>query len=283
MNKEKMEENLCNFLIYYVLAFGSDDNCLQIMLNTLDKSREDLKNYLNKVPEDHPIINYYKKIESINDEQYTNIVNLLKPKIQKVMNQKDYDLFDAIGNRELINIVTDIIINSSEYNTLKEYIQYNLQNKDPKILYFMGTLQNVQDEEEQGWSLIEESAKKGYNYAKYELAVHYYENKNLSLAEKYLIPLLDITDSYLLSLIQDLLGKIYYYGGNKVQKDTEKALHFFELSAKNFDGYEKQSHNFIKKIQNDNNKDKKARDGIVTINNDSRIGHYSYNRDSKYS
>ena len=129
--------------------------------------------------------------------------------------------------------------------------------------------------------MIEESARQNYEYAKYQLAVNYYENQNLSLAEKYATSLLDTSDSYLLSLIQDLLGKIYYYGGNNVQKDTSKALEFFEQSNKSFNGYETQQNNYIENIINDNNKEKRERDSINTSRINSAKGHYTYNRDAK--
>lgn len=276
----KIEKDLCNFLVFYALAL-CDSEFLQFMSKTVRKNRQEIEENLKEIPEDHPSIMFFHRLDNLNDEQYNYIANLLKKKIVNAISQNAYELFEPIINRELINILSDIIIHSGECSTIKEYIKRKIEEKEPKILYFVGISLTVQNKDEQGWQMIEESAKQNYEYAKYQLAVNYYENQNLSLAEKYATSLLDTSDSYLLSLIQDLLGKIYYYGGNNVQKDTSKALEFFEKSNKSFNGYETIQNNYIENIINDNNKEKRERDSISTSRINSEKGHYTYNRDAK--
>lgn len=275
----KIEKDLCNFLIFYALAL-CDNEFLQFMSKIVGKNRKELEKELKEMPSEHPSIIFFHRLDNLNDEQYYNIVKLVKKEIVNVISQNAYELFEPIINRELIYTLSDIIIHSSECSTLKGYFQSKIEQKEPKIMYFIGILLNMQNKDEQGWKMIEESANQNYEYAKYELAVKNYENQNLSLAEKYATSLLDSEDSYLLSLVQDLLGKIYYYGGNNVKKDTNKALDFFEQSNKNFDGYEKQQNKYIENILNDNSKEKRERDSINTSKIKMENGHYSYNRDA---
>lgn len=282
MNEEEAEIYLCIFLIYYKIALYEGEY-VSNMMYILGQSRTELRGFLENMPENHPSVEAFQKLEDLNDEQYYDIANKLKIKIEKFNNQSNNNIFDTICNRELVDISARIIVYSSEYNSLEEYIEEKLKNKDPQILYFMGMTLSYTDEEE-GMKLVEESANLNYEYAIYELSLYYYNNQNLALAEHNLLGLLDSKDKNLLSLVQNLLGRIYYYGGNKVKKDTEKALEFLLMSNEN-GGYERpQNYNYIKKIVNDKNNDRKERDvmlNIGIINTDE--WHNSNDRDAQKS
>lgn len=141
----KIETDLCNSIVYYIFALFGEENFEERMLEVLNTKRDILASALTSFPKGHPFIKYFQKLQSLNNETYLDIVNRLKVKVQKFKEQvKRYNFIEAIGSEETVDVFSGIIIYSSEYNSLNEYINDMINKDNRRIVDFINRLEVIE-------------------------------------------------------------------------------------------------------------------------------------------
>ena len=177
----KIEKDLCECLIYYSITM--DKNKLEDYLEFLNYDKEFLDALIKGFPIDHPISIYYNRLKSLNSEQYKEIAQKLKEKIN-IFYAREIKNFTIknVTCEEDVDILAEIIIASSKYNTMDEYFSKKVdEDKDERILYAIGKTiyygQGYDRDTKMGLELLKISAEKGYPLAKKKLAEINPENK----------------------------------------------------------------------------------------------------------
>ena len=134
----KIEKDLCECLIYYSITM--DKNKLEDYLEFLNYDKEFLDALIKGFPIDHPISIYYNRLKSLNSEQYKEIAQKLKEKINIFYAREiKYFTIKNVTCEEDVDILAEIIIASSKYNTMDEYFSKKVdEDKDERILYAIG-------------------------------------------------------------------------------------------------------------------------------------------------
>ena len=177
----KIEKDLCECLIYYSITM--DKNKLEDYLEFLNYDKEFLDALIKGFPIDHPISIYYNRLKSLNSEQYKEIAQKLKEKINIFYAREiKYFTIKNVTCEEDVDILAEIIIASSKYNTMDEYFSKKVdEDKDERILYAIGKTiyygQGYDRDTKMGLELLKISAEKGYPLAKKKLAEINPENK----------------------------------------------------------------------------------------------------------
>lgn len=177
----KIEKDLCECLIYYSITM--DKNKLEDYLEFLNYDKEFLDALIKGFPIDHPISIYYNRLKSLNSEQYKEIAQKLKEKINIFYAREiKYFTIKNVTCEEDVDILAEIIIASSKYNTMNEYFSKKVdEDKDERILYAIGKTiyygQGYDRDTKMGLELLKISAEKGYPLAKKKLAEINPENK----------------------------------------------------------------------------------------------------------
>ena len=177
----KIEKDLCECLIYYSITM--DKNKLEDYLEFLNYDKEFLDALIKGFPIDHPISIYYNRLKSLNSEQYKEIAQKLKEKINIFYAREiKYLTIKNVTCEEDVDILAEIIIASSKYNTMDEYFSKKVdEDKDERILYAIGKTiyygQGYDRDTKMGLELLKISAEKGYPLAKKKLAEINPENK----------------------------------------------------------------------------------------------------------
>ena len=177
----KIEKDLCECLIYYSITM--DKNKLEDYLEFLNYDKEFLDALIKGFPIDHPISIYYNRLKSLNSEQYKEIAQKLKEKINIFYAREiKYFTIKNVTCEEDVDILAEIIIASSKYNTMDEYFSKKVdEDKDEGILYAIGKTiyygQGYDRDTKMGLELLKISAEKGYPLAKKKLAEINPENK----------------------------------------------------------------------------------------------------------
>ena len=141
----KVEMDLCSSVIYYILAFLDEENFEEKMIEVLKFKREKMIDALTIMPKDHPYIKYYKKLQCLNNDSYFDIVNRLKNKVYKFIDfMEQYDFIKAVCSEEDVDIFSNIIVYSSEYSTLNEYVEDMIKKENKKIVDFINKLENIE-------------------------------------------------------------------------------------------------------------------------------------------
>ena len=177
----KIEKDLCECLIYYSITM--DKNKLEDYLEFLNYDKEFLDALIKGFPIDHPISIYYNRLKSLNSEQYKEIAQKLKEKINIFYAREiKYFTIKNVTCEEDVDILAEIIIASSKYNTMDEYFSKKVdEDKDERILYAIGKTiyygQGYDRDTKMRLELLKISAEKGYPLAKKKLAEINPENK----------------------------------------------------------------------------------------------------------
>ena len=177
----KIEKDLCECLIYYSITM--DKNKLEDYLEFLNYDKEFLDALIKGFPIDHPISIYYNRLKSLNSEQYKEIAQKKKKKINIFYAREiKYFTIKNVTCEEDVDILAEIIIASSKYNTMDEYFSKKVdEDKDERILYAIGKTiyygQGYDRDTKMGLELLKISAEKGYPLAKKKLAEINPENK----------------------------------------------------------------------------------------------------------
>lgn len=141
----KIEIDLCSSIICYILAFFEEDNFEEKMLEALKTKREILKCVLKGMPKGHYFIRYFQKLQSLNNNSYLYIVNKLKEKIEKFISKvHQHSFIKAVGCEEDIETFSSIIVYSSEYNSLNEYVENMIKNGNRKVVDFIKKLEDLE-------------------------------------------------------------------------------------------------------------------------------------------
>lgn len=237
----KVEKDLCQATLYYIMALGKYD--LKTWIETLNYNKNMFGDLLKYFPKNHISITYFNKLKTLRVEQYNQMAENLKPKITKFFEQKQpYFSINNVESEEEVDILSEVIINSYEYQTMDDYLGVKLDKEnDKRLLYMVGCMfyegRGCQKDKQEGINWITKSAEQGYPYAIYKIAeIEHYRNNDIKAVEK-LNSLLDEKDEKLLEKVKNLLGKIYYYGSNEIKKDHKKAFDYFcqserEISSK---------------------------------------------------
>ena len=232
----KVEKDLCQATLYYIMALGQYD--LKTWIETLNYDKKMFGERLKHFPKNHISITYFNKLKTLKGEQYKQMTEVIKPKITKFYEQKQpYFSIKTVANEEEVDILSEVIINSSEYDTMDDYLRIKLdQENDKRLLYIVGCIfyegRDCPKDTQEGINCFKKSAKQGYPYAIFKIAeIEYYRNNKPEAQEK-LNSLLKEKDEFLLKNVKNLLGKLYYYGGNGIKKDHKKAFEYFSQSEK---------------------------------------------------
>lgn len=110
----KIEKDLLLSIIYLLLAIKPDEEQnLEGIYKCVGYSREEYNNILiNNIPFDHPSAIYYKKVNYLNDEEYNNIVNRLKKKIQRYLQRKcelKKEIFTFENENDIYKYINEIV------------------------------------------------------------------------------------------------------------------------------------------------------------------------------
>ena len=231
----KVEHDFCTAITYYILAvYDEKENQLNDWMEMLSYDRNTLSKIINLLPKGHPCIRDYKKLNSLKDEQYNRIANIVKEKIQSYYSKKTIITIQVAENEEEVNILSDVMILSYEYESIQSYFEDMCKRDDKKILYLVGKMYyygaGCEKNTNLGLKYLKRSASQGYAYAQYELAVISYDCNNFVETEHYLSNILEGEDTYLASLANNLVGQMYYFG-HGVEKNFEKAYNYYRNSA----------------------------------------------------
>ena len=273
----KVEKDICQATLYYIMGLGQYS--LKAWIETLNYDKNYFGMLLKNFPYDHISRTYFNKLKTLKDDQYKQIAEIVKPKITKFYEQKQqYFSLDSVVNEEEVDILSEIIIESNEYNTMDDYLKIKLeQENDKRLLYMVGSIfydgRGCPKDIQEGTNCLIESANQGYPYAIFKIAeIEYYKNKKIEALQK-LNSLLNEKDEFLLKYVKNLLGKIYYYGAAEIKKDYEKAFKYFSESEKEITSKEHlgkcyyYGHSVEKNYQ-------KALDIFKSIENSSRLSQY---------
>ena len=232
----KVEKDICQVTLYYIMGLGQYNS--EKWIETLNYDREYFGRLLKNFPYDHISITYFNKLKTLKDDQYRQMAEIIKNKITKFYEQKQpYFSLMYVANEEEIDILSEIIIDSSEYNTMDDYLKIKIdQENDKRLLYMVGRIfydrTDCQKDIQKGTNFLIKSANQGYPYAIFEIArIAYHKNNKIEALEK-LNSLLNEKDEFLLKYVKNLLGKIYYYGAVEIKKDYKKAFKYFSESEK---------------------------------------------------
>ena len=232
----KIENDFCSAVIYYILALNKYN--LENWIETINYSKETFGELLAPFPKKHPAVIYYNKLKTLSLEQYKLIAETIKNKINSFYKKdQDFFSFDYVVNEEEVDILCEVIIQSSEYESMDEYLEEKIGKElNKRLIYMIGMIiyegRTCEKNINEGLYFLKQSAKLGYPYAIYEVNKREIYLKNNTEATKKLYSILNTSDQYLMQLVQNLLGKIYYYGINGVEKDYKKAFSYFESSFK---------------------------------------------------
>ena len=236
VNKEEIEKyiykiqyDFCRAVMYYILAvYNENDFKLEDWMDFFNRDRDNTIDKFKKMPNTHPCVIYYNRLASLNDEQYDFINNILKSKIKKYC-QKKYITLKILWCDEDVNILTEIMLNSSKYSSMKKYIKKEKNNC--KVLYLVGNNFNyIKKDKRKAFKYYKKSAKMGYSKAEYELASLYLNEKrtknNIKKGMNWLEKSIESDNAD----AQYLMGKLYYEG-EIVQENKEYALELINKSA----------------------------------------------------
>lgn len=232
----KVEKDICQATLYYIMGLGQDDS--KTWIETLNYDKNLLGNLLEKFPKNHIAITYFNKLETLEPEQYKQMAEELKLKMTKFYDQRQpYFSVKNVANEEEVDILSEVIITSSEYNSMDDYLEIKLdQENDKRLLYMIGCMlyegRGYPKDIQEGISCLTKSAKQDYPHAIYKIAeIEYYRDNTVEALEK-LNKLLNEKDEFLLRDVKNLLGKLFYYGGNGIKQDPKKAFDYFCQSEK---------------------------------------------------
>lgn len=213
------EKELCQVSLYYIMILGKEN--LQSWIKILNYDKEAFEDLIKDFPKNHILIRHYNKLKTLKSEQYNNVAESLKEKLVKFYNKEQpYFSTKVVACEEDVEILSEIIVDSYEYDTMDDYLSQKLEiENDKRILYILGCIlyegRDCEENEDVGIELLEKSAQKGYPYAIYEIAkIDYNNGKNIKAIEK-LNQLLEIEDEILLRKVKELLNKILYHGKNE--------------------------------------------------------------------
>lgn len=156
---EKIEIDLCITLIYYLFALRpEEEQNLNKMFELLNSEMDSFQYMLKQIPYKHPAREYHRRIAHLRNEEYDDIVNRLKAKIDKC--RTDYKFLEVpktfVSDEDVIFYAT-CIVKSYEYPSIDAYIRELLQKKDDAALIFVGKLFINGD-------FVEKNIKKGLEY-----------------------------------------------------------------------------------------------------------------------
>ena len=141
----KIEMDLCSSVICYILAFLEEENFEEKMIGVLNTKRETLMDALTIVPKEHLYLQYFKKLQCLNNESYLDIVNRLKAKVYKFIDfMEQHNFIKAVGSKEEIEVFSRIIVYSSEYNTLNEFCEDMIKKGNRKVVDFINKLEHLE-------------------------------------------------------------------------------------------------------------------------------------------
>lgn len=198
-------------------------------MRILDYERDLFIKLVKKLPKEHQCVLYYNRLHPLKDEQYYFIVDMLKEKIKKYYNQEHISV-KVLSCEEDVNILSEILLNSSKYDSLEKYMEHEKTKNNYRVLYLFGKNFYYGDNKELGLCYIKNSAKQDYEYALRELVVIEYNNDNYTESIIIINKLLNSTDKFILDYINLLLAQIYYYGNSEIEKDYKKALEHIKKS-----------------------------------------------------
>ena len=236
INKEEVEKyiykiqyDLCRAIMYYILTFHNEEDFkLERWMEFFDCDRANIINKFEKMPIKHPCAIYYNRLASLSDEQYYFIANNLKDKIKKYCKNPDI-LLQVVCCNEDVNILTEIVLNSSKYSSIKQYIKKEKNNS--RVLYLAGNNFNyVKEDKRKAFKYYKKSAKMEYSKAEYELANLYLNEKRTKSNIKKGINWLEKSVELDNAEAQYLMGELYYEG-DIVQENKEYALELMNKSA----------------------------------------------------
>lgn len=156
---EKIEIDLCIALIYYLLALPrKEEHNLNKMIEILNSETKLFKYMLMQIPYKHQAREYHRRLEYLKKEEYEDITNKLKEKINKCMNDRKLsELFKVLDCDEDIIFYATCAVKSYDYPSIDAYIKELLQKKDDAALIFVGKLFI-------NGNLVKEDIKKGLEY-----------------------------------------------------------------------------------------------------------------------
>ena len=227
----KILHDLCNSMCYYIYATVNDkDIDLDSWLGLLNHERDLMIQLVKNLPKEHQSVFYFNRLHSLKDEQYYFIVNLLKEKIEKYYKRGNTNFILATSCEEDVDILSEIIINSSSYDTIEKYVEHEIENNNFRITYLYGKELYYGNNKELGLEYIKNSAEHNYEYALYEIAEIEYGNNDYCKSMSILEKLLNSSNKFILDYTNSLMAQIYYYGCAEIQKDYKKAYNFVNKS-----------------------------------------------------
>lgn len=133
-----VEMDLCISLVFYVLAtMPNNEQDLNKVFELLNTKMNIVRNELKQFPYKHPAKLYNDRLKYLSVEEYDDIVQRLKDKVEKCLNDdkfvKAMNLFDC--NEDII-VYSRFIVESYRYNKIEDYIQEKTDNKDNSIILF---------------------------------------------------------------------------------------------------------------------------------------------------
>lgn len=156
---EKIEIDLCIALIYYLLALRpEEEQNLNKMFELLNSEMDLFQYMLKQIPYKHPAREYHRRLAHLRNEEYDDIVNRLKAKIDKCRTDNKFlEVPKTFVSDEDVIFYATCIVKSYEYPSIDSYIRELLQKKDDAALIFVGKLFINGD-------FVEKNIKKGLEY-----------------------------------------------------------------------------------------------------------------------
>lgn len=241
---EKIEIDLCITLIYYLIALRpEEERNLNKMFELLDSEMDLFQHMLKQIPYNHPAREYHRRLAHLRNEEYDDIVDRLKTKIDKCRTDNKFlEVPQIFDNDEDVIFYATCVVKSYEYSSIGDYVQDLLQNKDDAALIFVGKLFINGD-------FVEVNIKKGleYLFASKEQSPYKSENNREYYIEK-------IESENNDPEIQLLFGEFYFY-------KTDEKVHGFELIQKlSSQGYIKATESIVNIMQEIKNNHKAGKE-----------------------
>lgn len=128
------EKELCQATLYYIIIWDKEN--LQTWLKILSYDKESFEDLIKDFSKNHILIRHYNKLKILKSEQYNNVAESLKEKLVKFYNKKQpYFSTKVVACEEDVDILSEIIVDSYEYDTMDDYLSQKLDvENDKRIL-----------------------------------------------------------------------------------------------------------------------------------------------------
>lgn len=142
---DKIEIDLCIMLMHYVIATVQlEQQNIGEILKLLNYNFMSIESKILEYPFNHPCKNYFQKIRVLSNDEYDEIKENLKKKIQKIINNpKIFNCFDMIESKEAVEKCAKIIvesyknkINDKYENNIARIIENNIVENEERFTDF---------------------------------------------------------------------------------------------------------------------------------------------------